>query len=155
MRNGGAVLTLNGLQGSLLSLVLVSSAPALIRAQDGVVEVEVSGVRTGRGHVLVAICTHAEFLKEHCGFKGSTEAQPGTVPVRVAGVPPGTYAVQAWHDENDNGRIDRDLLGIPTEGIGFSRNAPIRLGPPSFEDAAFTVEASGARTALKLRYFKG
>lgn len=75
--------------------------------------------------------------------------------VRVAGVPPGNYAVQAWHHENDNGRIDRDLLGIPTEGIGFSRNAPIRLGAPSFEDAAFTVEASGAWNALKLRYFKG
>ncbi len=149
------MLTAKGVQGLLLSLVLVASAPALGQAQDGVVEVEVSGVRTGRGHVLVAICTRAEFLKEHCGFKGSTEAQPGTVTVRVAGVPPGTYAVQAWHDENDNGRIDRDLIGIPTEGIGLSRNAPIRLGPPSFEDAAFTVEASRAQTDLKLRHFKG
>ena len=147
--------TLNGLQGCLLGLVLASGAPAPVRAQGGVVEVEVSGVRAGRGHILVAVCTQAEFLQERCGFNGSTEAQPGTATVRVAGVPPGRYAVQAWHDENDNGRIKRDFLGIPSEGIGFSRNAPIRLGPPSFEDAAFTVEAGGARTALKLRYFKG
>jgi len=155
LRNGGAILTRNGVQGFLLSLTLMPSAPVLAQAQGEVVEVEVSGVRTGRGHVLVAICTRAEFLKEHCSFNGLAEARPGTVTIRVTGVLPGHYAVQGWHDENDNGRIDRDPLGIPTEGIGFSRNAPIRLGPPSFEDAAFTVEADGAGTALKLRCFKG
>ncbi len=149
------MLTCWDIRGLLFSLVLAVNAATMAQAQDGVVEVEVSGVRAARGHVLVAVCTRAEFLKEHCSLNGSAEARLGTVTVHVAGVPPGLYAIQAWHDQNNNGRIDRDLLGIPTEGIGFSHNAPVLLGPPSFEDAAFTVEPSGARTALKLRYFKG
>ena len=141
--------------GCLLALALGCTTPGLAHAAPGVVETVVSGVRDGRGHVLVAVCTRQDFLREHCAYNGSAPAQPGTVVVRVGGVPPGTYAVQAWQDENDNGRIDRNLLGIPREGIGFSRDAPIRLGPPSFEDAQFEVGPNGGQTTLKLRYLRG
>jgi len=139
---------------SLLSLLLVGIAPGRAGAEPGAVEVEVVGVRNGHGHVLAALCDRREFLGKRCRLNGSAEARPGSVLVRITGVPPGTYAVQAWHDENDNGRIDRDMLGIPREGIGFSRDAPIRFGPPSFEDARFDVGDDGGRTALRLRYFK-
>ena len=139
---------------SLLGLLLAGTLAGHARAEQGVVEVQVNGVRNGRGHVLAAVCDRQEFLGKHCRLNGSAEARPGLVLVRVTGVPPGTYAVQAWHDENDNGRIDSDMLGIPREGIGFSRDAPIRFGPPSFADAQFEVGDGGARTALKLRYFK-
>ena len=44
-------------------------------------------------------------------------------------VPPGTYAIALLHDENGNGRADRVLM-VPREGFGFSRNAPVRMGPP-------------------------
>ena len=139
---------------SLLSLLLASIAPQRARAEPGVVEIEVAGVRNGHGHVLAALCDRREFLSERCRLNGAVEARPGSVLVRVTSVPPGTYAVQAWHDENDNGRIDRDMLGIPREGIGFSRDAPIRFGPPSFKDAQFAVGDGGGRTTLRLRYFK-
>ena len=92
---------------SLLSLLLASTAPRRARAEPGVVEIEVAGVRNGHGHVLAALCDRREFLSERCRLNGAVEARPGSVLVRVTSVPPGTYAVQAWHDENDNGRIDR------------------------------------------------
>jgi uncharacterized protein (DUF2141 family) len=47
---------------------------------------------------------------------GKAPAYPGTVTVRVTGVAPGNYAVQAFHDENDNLVIDRTILGLPREG---------------------------------------
>jgi uncharacterized protein (DUF2141 family) len=124
------------------------------RAQPGVVEVVVAGVRDGRGHVRVAVCTRTEFLSERCARNGMAPARPGTVVVIVTGVPPGTYAVQAWHDENDNGRIDRDWLGIPREGVGFSQDPPLLLGPPSFGGCAFQVGPDGGRATLRLRYLK-
>lgn len=139
----------------LLGLAFAAGAVSPALAEPGVVEVMVTGVRSGRGHVLAALCMQHEFLKEHCAFNGSAEAGPGAVLIRITGVPPGMYAVQAWHDENDNGSIDRDLLGIPLEGVGFSRDAPIRFGPPSFKDAQFQVGPDGGQTALKLKYFKG
>jgi len=97
------------------------------------------GVRNDQGHVLVAVCHQWDFLQERCAYNGQAIAQHGDVAVWVRGVPPGIYAVQAWHDENDNGRIERNILGTPREGVGFSRDAPFRFGPPRFGDATFEV----------------
>jgi uncharacterized protein (DUF2141 family) len=131
-------------------LICVAAMPSLAWAAS--VQVTVQGVRNGHGSVLVALCTSAEFLRPHCAWKASTPAAAGTVTLRIDGVPPGTYAAQAFHDENGNGRLDRSLLGLPEEGMGFSRDAPMRMGPPRFEDAAFQVAPSGTAVALHLRY---
>jgi len=77
-------------------------------------------------------------------------AKLGTVNVNVASVSPRSYAIQAYHDENDNLTVDRNFLGIPNEAIGFSNNAPVRFGPPRFDDAEVIVPPEGIRTALQL-----
>ena len=52
----------------------------------------------------------------------------------------GTYAVQYYHDENENEKMDRGSFGIPLEGYGFSNDARGFMGPPDFEDELFTLE---------------
>lgn len=76
----------------------------------------------------------------------------GTVVLHFEGVRPGTYAIALLHDENENGRADRALTMIPREGFGFSRDAPVRLGPPDFEDAAFQVGSRPLRQSIRMRY---
>jgi uncharacterized protein (DUF2141 family) len=71
--------------------------------------------------------------------------------VEIAQVPPGEYAVQAFHDVTDAGRVHQNLLGIPREPIGFSNDAPVRLKGPRFEDAAFIVGQDVRRITLRLR----
>jgi uncharacterized protein (DUF2141 family) len=115
-------------------------------------DVVVSNVRKAKGHVLVAVCPAAEFLSAHCPYVGKAPAHPDTVMVRVVGIPPGTYAVQVFQDENDNLAIDRNLIGLPKEGIGFSNDAPFRFGPPSFPDAAITLGPRGGQVVIRLRY---
>jgi len=115
------------------------------------VDVVVEGVRNDRGHVLAAVCPESLFLTAKCPYVASAPAHKGVVQVRIFGFPPGTYAVQVFHDENDNLTIDRNFLGLPTEGMGFSNNAPFRFGPPSFRDAAIAVGSDGARVTLRLR----
>ncbi|AKM11917.1 hypothetical protein AB433_15920 [Croceicoccus naphthovorans] len=66
-------------------------------------------------------------------------------------VAPGTYAIALIHDENDNGKIDKALM-IPKEGFGFSRDAPVRMGPPPFSAAAFDVGKENVRQPIKMRY---
>jgi uncharacterized protein (DUF2141 family) len=66
-------------------------------------------------------------------------------------VQPGRYAVQMFHDENDDGRLNENILGIPTEGIGFSRDAPV-LGTPKFADAAIDVPKDGLTIRVTMRY---
>ena len=76
----------------------------------------------------------------------------GTHELVFADVPPGTYALALLHDENGNGQADRAASMIPREGFGFSRNAPARLGPPRFRDAAFAVRGGQQRLAVRMRY---
>ena len=129
-------------------------AAALAQAA-GTITFEIGNVRSGRGKVIVAVCTQAKFLKETCAFHGETQARPGTVAVTVRGVPAGTYAAQAFHDENGNEEVDRNFIGIPKEGVGFSRDARINFGPPKWRDAQFAHNGQPASQRLRMRYMVG
>ncbi len=65
---------------------------------------------------------------------------------------PGSYAVAVYHDENDNHHFDRNFLGLPVEGYGFSNNATVLLAPPSFRAVRIAVHAGANRIAIRLRY---
>jgi uncharacterized protein (DUF2141 family) len=115
--------------------------------------VTVEDIDGGKGYVLVAVCARDAFLGAGCTLTGKAPATPGAVTVVVRDIAPGVYAVQAFHDENDNMDLDRSLLGFPREGMGFSNDAPMTYGPPRFVDAAITIGAEDAATRLKMRYF--
>ena len=117
-------------------------------------DVEVEGVASGEGNVLIAVCTKDTFLTNTCPYTASAPARRGTVDVRIEGVLPGTYAVQAFHDANANLDLDRNFFGFPKEGAGFSNDAPMRFGPPRFADAAIRVDADPAKARVLMRYFK-
>lgn len=134
----------------------MSLAPALLllaaAVPAGTIAVDVAGVRSAEGRVHVDICPEARFLKD-CPYSGDAPARIGTTTVLVHGVPPGRYAAQGFHDANANGKVDRGLFGIPKEGVGFSNDAKIRLGPPTFAAAAFAHGAAEQRIAFHLQYF--
>ncbi len=113
--------------------------------------VAIAGLRSGAGDLLVAFCDRATFTKRGCAITGRAAASAGAVV--LADVPPGDYAVQAIHDEDGDGDLDRGLV-LPTEGVGFSRDAPMRRGPPRFEDAAIRVGPEGGTLTLTMRYFR-
>jgi len=78
---------------------------------------------------------------------------PAANPVLdIAGLAPGVYAVSAIHDENDNRKLDKSFIGMPTEGVAFSNNAKIAFGPPKFEKVRFHVEGETTQT-MRMRYF--
>ena len=56
------------------------------------------------------------------------------------------------HDENGNGKADRALGMMPKEGFGFSRDAKVRMGPPSFDSAAFDYSGDARVLRIKMRY---
>lgn len=75
-----------------------------------------------------------------------------TRSVRFRNLPSGDYAVAILHDENGNSRLDR-TLGIPREGIGFSRNPRFSFGPPRFSAARFALRGHGGSQRIRMRYF--
>ena len=120
-------------------------------ARGATLEVVVAGVRNGRGEVRVAVCSEARFLELHCEHVGHVAAREGEVVVRIEGVPAGVWAAQAFHDEDSDGKIGT-VLGVPTEGLGFSNDVRFLFGPPRFRDAAFRMAPDGGRIRFSLRY---
>ncbi|HEV7386248.1 MAG TPA: DUF2141 domain-containing protein [Phenylobacterium sp.] len=142
---------------SVAALSLVASAAqasdtAPADEPQNVLRIAVAGVESTRGHVRVDVCPVNDFLKD-CRYGGVAPATPGVTVVVVKDLPPGTYAAQAYQDGNDNHSVDRNILGLPTEGVGFSNNAPIRLHPPSFGAAAFDYAGGDQTISFKLRHF--
>lgn len=134
------------LAAMLLSALLALAAPTLAAQLD----VELAGVENDHGQVRVAVCTPATFTTKHCPFTGAAPARGGSVVVSVPDVPPGRYAVQAYHDEDGNGRLRKGLFGLLAGAIGFSRDARVRLGAPGFDEAA--MDLAGPLTAMRLRH---
>ncbi len=123
-------------------------------AEAGPLRVEVEGVRSAAGSVLVALCSEEAFLRAGCERASSAPARPGVTAVWLQDVPAGVFAIQAVHDENGNRRLDRTVLGLPREGMGFSRDGPMRSGPPRFAEAAVSLGPDGGATRLRVRYFR-
>ena len=125
----------------------VLAGPAL--ATD--VKVRVSGVDGRGGDMRVEVCTPATFLKT-CPYRAKAPSQRGTSEVVVKNVPPGDYAVIAHHDINRNGEVDRNLLGVPKEGVGFSRNPMLSLRAPTFDEAKVPVAGALAEVDITLKF---
>jgi uncharacterized protein (DUF2141 family) len=119
----------------LLPLLLAAAAAG---AQAATVDVHVSNVAGGKGSIRVAVCDRERFLKQ-CAYTASMPAREGENVIAVPGVPKGTWAVLVYQDENGNGELDRNLIGIPKENYGFSRDAASKFGPPGFDEAAIQV----------------
>ena len=115
------------------------------------VKVRLLDVASAKGQLLVSLCDKSTFMR-HCAKSARTVAKRGSIEVTFRGVQPGRYAVMAVHDENNDGRLGRTSIGIPSEGYGFSRDAKGAGGPPSFEQAAVNVSPAGALVAIHLTY---
>lgn len=66
---------------------------------------------------------------------------------------PGRYAVALMHDENQNGKFDTTLLGLPAEGYGFSRNPSLFTGPPGLDKVVFEAHPGDNPISVTMKYF--
>ena len=83
---------------------------------------------------------------------GAGRISKGKAVVSFKGLPHGTYAAFAFHDEDGNGRIKTNWIGMPKEGVGASNNARGRMGPPSFKQASFELASDRSAIRIKLCY---
>ena len=116
-----------------LFLSLAAAFTALpASAQTGTVTVEVKGVRNSTGNLLANLCAEGGQFPGPCmTHMGLAKAEEGTTSVGFIHVPPGRYALQIFHDEDQN-----MMPNIPPEGFAFGNDASY---PPTFDTAAITV----------------
>jgi uncharacterized protein (DUF2141 family) len=104
------------------------------------ITVEVSNIKNANGKLGISIFNSSEsFLDNKKTFRNKPlQIDDDTMIYTFKNVPNGVYAVTAFHDENDNGKMDRNFFGFPLEKPAIS-NIPELRGPPSFGDAKFKL----------------
>ncbi|TFI58607.1 DUF2141 domain-containing protein [Sphingomonas parva] len=117
--------------------------------------VTVEGVRAAEG--LIAVTLYADdpkrFLaKRGALYVGRVPARQGRTRVCIHLPSTGIYGLAVYHDADGDRGFDRNALGLPKEGYGFSNNAPTVFGLPRFGAVRFSVPHSGFETRVTLRY---
>lgn len=124
-------------------------------APINLIRVRVTGLRDDNGKVRCSLFSPAnDFPNDH-------DKTAITIPVPIAGetstcefanIAPGTYAVVVFHDENSDGKFNRNWLGLPKEGYGFSNDAPARWRAPEFDEASFPFGGGTVDILIHIRY---
>jgi uncharacterized protein (DUF2141 family) len=148
----------NMLLGSISTLICATqSAPVLAEEPATGVHrlvVDVGKFRNTRGFLGCRLFSSAD---------GFPESGKDVVEVRVpiAGattrcefhnVSAGIYAIAVMHDENDNRRLDKNFLGLPTEGYGVSNNKTYAMSSPKWSESTFRVGARDVSLNISLMY---
>lgn len=112
------------------------------------------GLRNTQGYLRLSLYDRPETFLQSQGriarLKVEVQASPMTVQFRD--LLPGKYAVTVHHDEDGDGKLQRNFLGLPLEGYGFSNNASTMFGPPSFSATAILLGNEDTTITIVVRY---
>ena len=145
----------------IYSIILVILNPFLLKGKDidtleGEIEVNISGIRNQNGIIRILLFNSSEgFPSEHqkSYTMRNVTIEQDSLTVKLQAIPFGTYAISVLHDENSNGKLDTNWIGIPQEGVGVSNNVKSRLGPPKFSDCMFKLNTKKVVQNIKMNYY--
>ena len=136
--------------GLMLALVCIATG-AMCQTK---LQVTITNIKGHKGNIIIGIYDSEEnFLKKPLDGK-MAKASSDSVTVVFENLKPGKYAVSVLHDANKNKDLDKNKLGIPKEGYGFSNNVMGAMGPPSFERAQIdlTQDQKDLDIGIKMKY---
>lgn len=131
---------------NLLFTVLFTVFITALNAQSNI-QVEITNLRNEQGAVKLQLLDEKEKeVQSEIGI-----IKNGHCSITLSGVKNGKYAIRYYHDENANGELDTNFMGIPKEGYGFSNDAYGKYGPKSFNEWIFIVD-NQTKMTLKTAY---
>ena len=143
---------------ALLTVLIVGTLPSITFAQSSCpgIHVKILDIRNSAGAVACALFKTSEgfpteFLQSATNII-MTKVQDTQARCDFVDIPPGTYSLAVIHDENVDGKLGTNGIGIPTEGYGFSNGASALMGAPSFEAAKFPYDGRNLDLTISLNY---
>lgn len=133
-----------------------AAAPAPAQSPCPGIHVKILDIRNSTGSVACALFESPEgfpieFLRSATNVM-VIKVRKSQARCDFEDIPPGTYALAVIHDENMNGKLDTNVLGIPKEGYGFSNDARALFGAPSFSEASFPYDGQTLDLTIGLHY---
>ncbi|MEC5165494.1 uncharacterized protein (DUF2141 family) [Flavobacterium sp. PL11] len=122
-------------------ILLLSILSTFFATENPELTIKISNINKLKGEIKVGIFNkELNFLKENATLKNySIKVKDNSVILIINDLPKGEYAVTIYHDENSDNQCNRNFIGLPTEGYGFSNNFKPKFGPPKFKDCKFTL----------------
>jgi uncharacterized protein (DUF2141 family) len=132
-----------------LAVAIMMASPAWA---DGVtITVNVTTPEAAEGAISLALYNSEEtFMEDAFAEQTAETAVEGATTLIFENVPTGIYGVSALHDQDGDGKLDTNFLGIPKEPIGFSNDAKGKFGPPDFDAVKFDVGADDVSLEINL-----
>jgi uncharacterized protein (DUF2141 family) len=127
---------------TLIATLLLTSTPAAL-ADGPNLRVVGTGIEGSAGSFIVWVYQDADtWLSDRWRTQKvlpvTGNSRNGEITVELT-LPPGEYALSVFHDVNDDGKLERNFIGLPKEPAGLSNNLRPKFGPPRFKDAKFSV----------------
>jgi uncharacterized protein (DUF2141 family) len=123
------------------------------RNQTGTLVVLIKGLKNTEGSLRVALFNSADQFMGDVVYEGTVvKISNGEMLVKFEEIPFGDYAIAVIHDEDNDGQLDKNVLGIPTEGYGFSNHAMGKYGPPKWLQASFFMDKRSQASIVELAY---
>lgn len=132
----------------ILSLTLATTAA--VSAQNYKLEIEISGFKNDRGMARVGLYNSKDSFLEKSFKSVKTVVKNKKTYAVFTNLEKGDYAISMYHDENLNGKLDANFMGIPKEDYAASNGARGFMGPPKFDDAKFSLNAD-KKISLKIK----
>lgn len=135
-------------------LKLVHSLPVIKPAQGEIsadLNITVSNIQNSRGQIMLAVYDSRESFNGTMRYAEKVQARQGEVTFRYPNLPTGEYAVMVFQDLNENGKLDTDLLGRPTEPWGASMSEKPAFRAPAWSDVCFTLPDDGLSVTIELQ----
>tara|TARA_B100000575_G_scaffold96281_1_gene76721 strand:+ start:456 stop:905 length:450 start_codon:yes stop_codon:yes gene_type:complete len=98
-------------------------------------EMEINNLQSNKGPLYIRILDE----NENPVIVGTSSVVNYSSKISFDSISPGKYAIQFFHDENENQKMDFSLIGIPKEKFGSSNNVKPILGPPKFKKMLFNL----------------
>lgn len=152
-----AVLAFVGLALSPASSAGANGAPAgcLGPASSTWLNLSAEQVNKSAGQIVLTLYPDdpARFLKPNGSlYLVKVPAKAGVTQACLFVPGPGVYGLALYHDANGNEKIDRNALGIPKEGFGFSNNPRILFSAPKLKSVRLVINSPGGSTRIRMRY---
>ncbi len=125
-------------------VVFLTFFHSLAIAEEGTVVVEISGINNEKGQVYIGLFNNENgFPDKGNEYQGVlVKVKGGSLQHTFTEVPKGVYAIAVFHDSNGNGKLDKNIFGIPKEEYAFSKNGKGFFGTPRFAKAKFNFKNS-------------
>ena len=144
-----------------LIILLLILTPVRVFADDpqmtkGEIVLHISELRNDNGILRVLLFQSSDgFPSDHTKSYAlkNVSIEGDSVTVTISDIPFENYAISLLHDENSNGKMDTNWIGLPKEGAGISNNVKSKFGPPKYKEAKFKHNSKKFLLNIEMNYF--